>query len=461
MEGGIEVGGWRARSRLRQDAKLFGIRLIDPPEAAKLTLDAVEITMVISRAGNEAVAADEIAGLDPRDNMHRERKTCDPGCSDLFVFKVKLRRRCVFDASFRAEVVAHCREQVRLDAAHEVQIAQGPARIAGQRRRPQQARGTPSEKINDRDRREIVGARHPAQQAGPGQAVAVLVEVDADTVAAEIDDVGGAGAVGIGQVDAALVEGLRVVEPRHVVHGDLGTEAAVADVGPVADLALANAHEIAQTITGHIGQIDGLRSISEYQARPSFLVERERNTERRAEPFLRIGFVPAKEHLIIGDEDVGVAVAGQIDEAQVGALPVEVWQTDEGAKSVPGGIVGAGEEPWSRRLKVDQIEVAIAREVQQLLPPATQCRQRGAGRHAFARAELAFAKVGFVVPGIGLFGQHPGDALAVKVDPSITAAVDAGRKVLQIGLIDFLQGELVERQVVERADRIAELKRRQ
>ena len=207
--------------------------------------------------------------------------------------------------------------------------------------------------------------------------------------------------------------------------------------------------------------MDGLRSISEHQARPGFFVECERYTERRAESFLRMGFVPGEEHLIIGDEEVGVAVAGQIDEAQIGVLPVEVRQTDECAKSVPAGIVGAGEEPWSRRLKVDQIEVAIAREVQQLLPPAVQGRQRGAGRHAFDRAEVAFAKVGFVVPGIGLFGQHPGDALAVKVDPSITVAVDAGRKVLQIGLIDFLQGELVERQVVEWADRIAELKRGQ
>ena len=91
-EGGIEVGGWRGRSRLSQDAKLLGIRLIDPPEAAKFALDAVEITMVISGARDETVAADEIASLDPRDDMHRERKTCDPGGAGLFVFKVELRR---------------------------------------------------------------------------------------------------------------------------------------------------------------------------------------------------------------------------------------------------------------------------------------------------------------------------------------------------------------------------------
>ena len=192
---------------MRQDAKLLGIPLVDAPEAAKLALDAVEVTMVIGRARDETVAADEIAGLDPRDDVHRERQARDPGCSGLLVFKVELRGGCVFDARFGAEVVAHRREQMRLDAAHEIQIAQGSTRVARQGRRPEQTGGSPPEKIDDGDRREIVGARHAAQQSRFGQAVAVLVQIDANTVAAEIDDIGRTGAIGIGQMDAALVEG--------------------------------------------------------------------------------------------------------------------------------------------------------------------------------------------------------------------------------------------------------------
>ena len=45
-------------------------------------------------------------------------------------------------------------------------------------------------------------------------AVAGLVEVDADAVAAEIDDVGRAGAVDVGQPDAPLIEQVGLVEPR-------------------------------------------------------------------------------------------------------------------------------------------------------------------------------------------------------------------------------------------------------
>ncbi len=155
---------------------------------------------------------------------------------------------------------------------------------------------------------------------------------------------------------------------------------------------------------------------------------------RWPESVLRFGFVPGGEHLVIGDEDVGMTVTGQVDEAQVGVLPVDVRQTAEGAKAIPAGILSARKESWRRRCEFDQIEIAVAREVEELLPSAVQCRQRGTGRHAFDRTELALAEVRLVKPGIGLFAEHTGDALAVKVDPAIAAAVDAGRKVLQTRL---------------------------
>ena len=201
------------------------------------------------------------------------------GVAGRLVFKVELRGGGVFDAGFGAEVVAHRREQMRLDAAHEIQIAQGATRVARQGRRPEQTGSAPSEQIDHGDRGEIIGARHPAQQSRLGQTVAVLVEIDADAVATEIDDIGGTGAVGIGEMHTALVEGGSVVEPRHVVHGDLRAEAAIAEVGPIADVAHPYPHHIGQTITGHVGEIDGLRAIGEDQARSVFLVRRERDMD--------------------------------------------------------------------------------------------------------------------------------------------------------------------------------------
>ena len=46
---------------------------------------------------------------------------------------------------------------------------------------------------------------------------------------------------------------------RRVVHRDLGAEAAVAEIRPVADLAVADAHQVGQAVAGHVGQIDRLR----------------------------------------------------------------------------------------------------------------------------------------------------------------------------------------------------------
>ena len=56
-------------------------------------------------------------------------------------------------------------------------------------------------------------------------------------------------AVDVGQPDAlAGRTGPGVSNQRRVVHRDLGAEAAVAQVGPVADLAVADAHEVGQAV---------------------------------------------------------------------------------------------------------------------------------------------------------------------------------------------------------------------
>lgn len=51
-----------------------------------------------------------------------------------------------------------------------------------------------------------------------------------------------------------------------VVHRDLCVEAAVAQVRPIADLAVADTHKVGQAIVTEIGQVDELGAISEDQA---------------------------------------------------------------------------------------------------------------------------------------------------------------------------------------------------
>ena len=61
----------------------------------------------------------------------------------------------------------------------------------------------------------------------------------------------------IGKMDAPLVELVGRIEPRGIIHCYLGTKATITKVGPVTHFAVANAHEIAQTVTRHVRQVNG------------------------------------------------------------------------------------------------------------------------------------------------------------------------------------------------------------
>ena len=85
--------------------ELLGVPLLDHAEAAELALDAVEVAVVVGVAGDEAVAADAVVGLDPLDDMHRERQPRDPGLAVALVLQIELGGRRVLDTRFGAEVV--------------------------------------------------------------------------------------------------------------------------------------------------------------------------------------------------------------------------------------------------------------------------------------------------------------------------------------------------------------------
>ncbi|MGR6036231.1 MAG: hypothetical protein ACU4EP_01435 [Candidatus Nitrosoglobus sp.] len=56
---------------------------------------------------------------------------------------------------------------------------------------------------------------------------------------------------------------VRHFEVGRVVHGDLCAEAAVAQVRPIADLAVADTHKVGQAIVAEIGQVDERGAVSE------------------------------------------------------------------------------------------------------------------------------------------------------------------------------------------------------
>ena len=129
---GVDVVACGQRAAGRERGELLGVPLLHHAEAAELALLAVEVAVVVGVAGDEAVAADVVVGLDPLDHVHRERQPGDPGFAVALVLQVELGRGGVVDAGFGAEVVDGLDQQMRLLPAHQVDVAHRPPRIARQ-----------------------------------------------------------------------------------------------------------------------------------------------------------------------------------------------------------------------------------------------------------------------------------------------------------------------------------------
>jgi hypothetical protein len=205
--------------------------------------------------------------------MDGERQPRDPRRSSEVVGDVELRRRGVLHDRFRAHVVTQADQQVRLLPAHQVDVPHRPPHVSRQRRQPDETRGPAAEQIDDRRRRGSVDRREMRQRTARTIPVAGLVEIQIDGAAAgEVDDVGGAGAVDVRQVDAVAVEQFLVIEARRPIHDDLRAEAAVPEVRPVAHLAVPHAHQIDEPVARHVGDEDRFGAVGEEHPRTLFVV---------------------------------------------------------------------------------------------------------------------------------------------------------------------------------------------
>src|SRR5205085_8065886 len=132
------------------------------------------------------------------------------------------------------------------------------------------------------------------------------------------------------------------------------------------DFAIADAHDVGQSVAGDVGKRNRFGAVGENQPGALLLVEYLAHAQPRPKSGLRKGGVPG-EHIILADQDVGLAVAGEIDEFQVGVIPVQYGQRGERLQRAPGSIFGSLEEAWGPGVELDQIELPIAGKIEQLL----------------------------------------------------------------------------------------------
>ncbi len=243
-----------------------------------------------------------------------------------------------------------------------------------------------------------------------------------------------------------------------MVHGDLGAEAAITQVGPVAHLTVADAGEVGQAIAGQIGEEDRLGTVGKDEFGSLFLVEGLEHPLRRAETGFGERGVPA-EGIVFSDQQVGVAVAGEVDELEIGIVPIQDGQRGERREGLPVLVHGALIEAGCGTLELDHVELTVASEIKKLWPPPTQGGERGlpsdypdrteARRWRFLAIldpEVDGTQVTLVKPTPGLLGQDARETFAIQIHPLVARTVETVRQIFEALGVDlpdrFVDGRL-------------------
>lgn len=204
--------------------------------------------------------------------------------------------------------------------------------------------------------------------------------------------------------------------------------------------------------------MDRLRRVGKHDAGSVVFVEGHAHAQRRAKALLRERGVPA-QRIVLGHQHIGDAVAGQVDEPQIGVGPVAHRQAAEGVEAGPASIDTL---LVARRLRreIHQIEISVAGNIHQHLPARGERSDRRPLFHHCGIAEMAVAQVRRVEPAIALLGQNPRDAFAVEVDQPVAIAVDAARQIFKALCADLDYLVIVDVTVIERVGAVAEFERR-
>ena len=265
-----------------------------------------------------------------------------------------------------------------------------------------------------------------------------LIEIQRDAVIGDVNNVAAARAVDVGKVDALGVEQIWPVKDRRVAHRHLGAEAAVAEVGPVADFVVADAHDIRKAIAAHIRKEYRLVRIGKYQLGAFFLIPGFCRTARGAEALLRLGFVPGEDRFF-RNQDIRMAVAGDVYEPDVGIFGVDIRNGLEPRERLPASGCGALMKTGHRSIELHQFQMAFSGQIEQLLATG-QCRRHRSGHHHLRCAECSIAEAAFVIPGVGLLRKNAGQPLALQIDPLIAAAINTVGQIFDAFGIDLMDG---------------------
>ena len=145
----VDIRGLEANStESLKRGKLFGVPLVDTPEAAEFALHSIVVAVMIGVSRDEEIAADIVVGLHPLDNVNGKRKPRHPGCSSQLVSHIEFCRGRIVDHGLGTQVV----DGARADAASGRPSGRCSASAGGHC--PAAATTTPGKQFRCRESRE-------------------------------------------------------------------------------------------------------------------------------------------------------------------------------------------------------------------------------------------------------------------------------------------------------------------
>ena len=115
---------------------------------------------------------------------------------------------------------------------------------------------------------------------------------------------------------------------------------------------------------------------------------------QRIEALFGQGCIPG-DRFIFRDENVGEAVAGEVDEPEIRIVPVDVGKGGEVSELFPVALRRPLVEAGHRAMEINQVQAPVARQVEELLASAIECGSRWFRGHRFQGAKRALTEVGF------------------------------------------------------------------
>ena len=115
----------------------------------------------------------------------------------------------------------------------------------------------------------------------------------------------------------------------------------------------------------HVGEIDGLGAISQNKAWSGLFVPMFSHLTGRAKALFLKGRVPG-EHFMLGDQDIGVAIAIEVNKTKVWVVPGDIRELAERPEWLPVVIMRTFVKPRSRTREGGHVELSVARQIDEL-----------------------------------------------------------------------------------------------